>query len=116
MKTKLVIATLLAGSSLFAETHFSIGVGVGHGYVAPPAYAYRAPSPGPGYAWMDGYWDYAGPRRFWHNSYWARQSFGRSFVEQRRDDRDRHNGNRFDGNDRDGRGNNFSNRDDNHRR
>ena len=29
MKTKLLGVMLLAGSSLFAETHFSIGIGVG---------------------------------------------------------------------------------------
>src|SRR5882672_4602585 len=56
MKTKLLVATLLAGSSLFAETHFSIGIGVGgHGYAAPPVMAYRPHSPGPGYVWVDGY-------------------------------------------------------------
>ena len=81
MKTKLLVATLLAGSSLFAETHFSVGIGVGgHGYAAPPVMAYRPHSPGPGYVWVDGYWDHAGPRRFWRAGYWARPSYGRSFA------------------------------------
>jgi hypothetical protein len=107
MKTKLVIATLLAGSSLFAGTRFSIGVGIGNGYGAPaPAYsAYRPACPGPDYAWVDGYWDNAGPRRLWHDGYWARQTFARSFVAPHRNDRDR-----FDGR------SNFSDRDGDHRR
>ena len=72
MKTKLVVAMLLAGSSMFAETHFSIGIGVGgYGYAAPPVVAYAPPSPGPGYTWIAGYWDVAGPRRFWRDGYWA---------------------------------------------
>jgi hypothetical protein len=69
MKTKLAFAMLLAGSSLFAETHLSIGVGVGgHGYPAPPPVAaYAPPCPGPGYTWVNGHWDQAGPRRFWQS-------------------------------------------------
>src|SRR5438552_1050549 len=101
MKTKLLVATLLAGSSLFAQTHFSIGIGVGgHGYGAPPVVAYRPHSPGPGYTWVDGYWDHFGPRRFWREGYWARHSYGRSYsvaprYEGNRDDRYRYeNGNR----------------------
>jgi hypothetical protein len=81
MKTKLLVATLLAGSTMFAETHFSIGIGVGgHGYAAPAVAAYRPHYPGPGYTWVEGYWDHAGPRRFWHDGFWARQSYGRSYA------------------------------------
>lgn len=46
MKTKLLVM-MLAGSSLFAETHISIGIGSGTpGYYPPPVVAY-APSPCP---------------------------------------------------------------------
>src|SRR5678815_3210299 len=79
MLKKLLIGTLLAGSSMFAATHFSVGIGVGgYGYVPPPAvvyapppYAYVAPYPGPGYSWVDGYWYNVGPRRLWRAGYWA---------------------------------------------
>jgi len=98
MKTKLAVAILLAGSSLFAETRFSIGVGVGQGYRAPQTFAYRAPSPAPGFVWVDGYWDYSGHRRFWHNGSWVRQSFGRQFASPQRYDRERNDRDRFNGN------------------
>jgi hypothetical protein len=107
MKTKLLVATLLAGSSLFAETHFSVGIGVGgHGYAAPPVMAYRPHSPGPGFVWVDGYWDHAGSRRFWRAGYWARPSYGRGFAIAPRYD-----GNRYDNNRRDNgyNGNRFDN-------
>jgi hypothetical protein len=82
MKTKLMALLLVAGGSLFAETHWSIGVGIGSpGYYAPaPVYAYgnpyanpgyvayRPPMPGPGYLWVDGYYDGYGR---WFNGYWA---------------------------------------------
>jgi len=80
MLKKLLVGTLLAGSSMFAGTHFSVGIGVGgYGYVppppvvyaAPPPYAYVAPYPGPGYSWTNGYWYTVGPRRLWRNGYWA---------------------------------------------
>src|SRR5712671_5738940 len=77
MKSKLLVGMLLAGSSMFAATHVSIGVGVGgfgFGYAAappPPVVAYSMPSPGPGYSWVDGYWYQAGPRRMWREGYWA---------------------------------------------
>src|SRR5258708_11038323 len=102
MKTKLLVATLLAGSSLFAETNFSIGIGVGgHGYAAPPVMAYRPHSPGPGYVWVDGYWDQAGPRRFWHEGYWARSiyrgayEYDRAYAIGPRYDTNRYEGNRY---------------------
>ena len=93
MKTKLLVATLLAGSSLFAETHLSIGIGVGgHGYAAPPVVAYRPHYPGPGYVWVDGYWDQVGPRRFWREGYWSRPSYRRPYAVERRFDENRYNG------------------------
>ena len=72
---------LLAGSSLFAETHFSVGIGVGgYRYAAPPVVAYAAPYPGDGYEWIDGYWYQVGPRRLWREGYWGRRSYGRGFA------------------------------------
>ncbi len=95
MKTKLLALMVLAGGSLFAETHFSVGIGVGgYGYADRPVVAYAPPCPGPGYSWVDGYWDYAGPRRFWHTGYWAPPVYGRYRVEPRYD-RYRYNDNRY---------------------
>jgi len=70
MKTKLMAILLVAGGSLFAETHFSIGVNVGGPrYYAPaPVVAYRPACPGPGYVWVDGYNDGYGN---WINGYWS---------------------------------------------
>src|SRR5260370_33857916 len=87
---------LLAGSSLFAETHFSIGIGVGgYGYAAPPAAVYAPPCPGPGYTWVDGYWDQAGPRRFWRDGYWDRRAFDRGYAVEPRHDGDRYDGDQY---------------------
>lgn len=75
MKKKLLVMGLLAGTALFAETHFSIGVGVGApGYYppAPPVVAAQPPMPGPGYTWVDGYWD----NGVWVNGYWAPPDYG----------------------------------------
>jgi len=91
MKTKLLVAMLLAGSSLFAQTHFSIGIGVGgYGYAPPPVVAYAPPAPpvayappcpGPGYTWVDGYWYQDGPRRSWRPGYWAAPAYGPAYRE-----------------------------------
>ncbi len=99
MKTKLLALALLAGSSMFAQTRFSIGVHIGGynpGYYAPAPYPYvadRPPCPGPDYSWTDGYWVEGPGRGAWVNGYWARQSiYGRGY-EQDRDrgfDRDRY--------------------------
>jgi len=104
MKTKLVVAMLLAGSSLFAETHFSIGIGVGgYGYAAPPVVSYaQPPCPGPGYTWVAGYWDQSGPRRFWRDGYWAAPVYNGGYQASYGFDRDRHEDNRYRG-DRDDR-------------
>ena len=113
MKTKLLVGMLLVGSSLFAETHFSIGIGVGgYGYAPPPVVAYRPPCPGPGYEWTNGYWYESGHRRFWRDGYWARRPYyGRGYaVEPRyeRRDWDRYRDDRYY---RDGyRGNNYYDR------
>jgi hypothetical protein len=88
MKTKLLVGLLMAGSSVFAETHVSIGIGVGgygNGYYAPPpVVAYAPPYPGPGYSWVDGYSYQMGPRRVWRPGYWAPPVYGRTYrVEPR---------------------------------
>ncbi len=71
MKKKLMALMLVAGGSLFAQTHFSVGVGFGApGYYGPAPMAvagYRPPSPGPGYVWIDGYRDGYGN---WVDGYW----------------------------------------------
>ena len=96
MKTKLLVATLLAGSSMFAETHFSIGIGVGGPrYVAPPVVAYAPARPGPGFTWVEGYWTGFGYRRIWHPGYWERPRYG-GFYREERFDRDRFERERFD--------------------
>jgi hypothetical protein len=72
MKLKLMGLLMLAGGSLFAQTHFSIGVRIGTpGYYGPAPVAvaaYRPPCPGPGYVWIDGYYDGYGR---WFDGYWA---------------------------------------------
>ena len=80
MKTKLLAAVLLAGSSLFAAPGVFVGVGVG-GYPAPPpvvAYA-QPPCPGPGFAWVGGYWYPAAGRYAWHAGYWARPPYAHAY-------------------------------------
>jgi hypothetical protein len=82
MKTKLLALVLLAGSSVFAGTHFSVGIGVGGGYYAPPPPppAYYAPplAPGYGYTWVGGYYYPVGPRWHWSAGYWARPPYARA--------------------------------------
>lgn len=63
MKKKLIALVLLAGSSAFAQSRFSVGVGIG-----APVVASRPFSPGPGYTWVDGFYD---PYGAWINGYWA---------------------------------------------
>ncbi len=41
MKTKLLALMLVAGGSLFAESHFSVIIGGGPGYYPPPPPSYR---------------------------------------------------------------------------
>ena len=72
MKSKLFALMLLAGGSLFAETHFSVGVGFGGRQYYPGSAAVvvagRPPCPGPGYNWIDGYY---APNGGWVAGYWA---------------------------------------------
>ena len=87
MKTKLLAVLLLAGSSMFARTHVSIGIGVGGYYPAYPVYQYAPPPPPPVYyapapvyaapasVWISGYYYPVGPRRVWRPGYWARPPY-----------------------------------------
>ena len=89
MKAKLLAVFLLAGSSMFARTHFGFGISVGGGpqYYAPPApvvgyaeppvpLAYGAPQyVRPGYSWVGGYWYPSGSRYTWRAGYWARPPY-----------------------------------------
>ncbi len=90
MKTKLIALMMLAGGSLFAQTHVSIGIGLGPGYYPPPVVAVRPPCPGPGYTWVDGYRERGGA---WMAGYWAAPNgyYRRDFDGDRwrRGDRDR---------------------------
>ena len=85
MKTKLFALLLLAGGSLFAETHWSIGIGLGTPYYydyapPPPVIAYAPPPcPGPDYAWIAGYWYPAGRRYAWHAGFWSRPPYAGAY-------------------------------------
>jgi len=97
MKTKLLAMMLLAGSSMFAETRFSVGVGFGgHGggfYQAPPSYASNIPPcPGPGYTWVDGYWSQDYGRNVWVSGYWYRQPYSSGYLVAPRFDNRFHDG------------------------
>ena len=87
MKKKLLGLLLLAGSSMFAATHFSIGVGIGTpgSYAPAPVAALRPPCPGPGYSWVDAY---RGPNGAWVAGYWRAPNRGH-YVAPRYDRRDR---------------------------
>jgi hypothetical protein len=102
MKTKLLTLMLLAGGTLLAETHVSIGIGIGRAYYPPPpppVVAYRPPCPGPGYAWVDGYW---APGGAWVAGYWAPPAYrGSSWVAPRNNGRGYYEGDRGRPSDRD---------------
>lgn len=79
-----VVATLLAGGSLFAG-QVSIGITIG---APPPLRVIRVvPSrPGPGYYWVAGYWYPVGRRYEWHPGYWTRPPYaGAHWVVPRYD-------------------------------
>src|SRR5436190_21840748 len=94
MKMKLLGILLLAGSSLFARSHFSVAVGIGPGYgygyyppapvvvyePPPPPVRYVAPPcPDPEYSWVNGYWHPAGRRWAWRAGYWGRRPHPRAY-------------------------------------
>src|SRR5689334_1469813 len=111
-KLKLLGLALIAGGTMFAQTHVAVGIGIGSpAYPAPvygaPAYAqqYMPPCPGPGYTWVDGYWT-TGPRRSWVNGFWRapvvntyrvapRYDNHNNYRNDRGHDRDDHNRGRF---------------------
>ena len=84
-KTMLALLFMLGCGTLFAETHFSIGIGIG-GYGSvyapaplpppPPPPEYEVPPcPGDGYAWVDGYWNPMGGRYYWRPGYWRAPAY-----------------------------------------
>lgn len=83
MKTKLFTLVLLAGGSLFAGSHWSIGIGIGTPYYAPPppppVVMYMPPCPGPEYTWVPGYYYPSGPRFVWHAGYWSRPPYAGAY-------------------------------------
>ena len=107
MKTKLLAMMLLAGgTTMFAQTRFSVGVnvgGVGAGYFqsAPPPNYFVPARPGPDYFFVDGYWAQDRGRRHWVSGFWQRRAFvgrsNRSRFDERFDGRF---DNRFRDNDR----------------
>ena len=88
MTRKLFTLILLAGGSLFAETHWSIGIGLGTPYYyappAPPVVVYTPPCPGPEYTWIPGYYYPARSGYAWHAGVWSRPPYaGASWVGPR---------------------------------
>ena len=85
MKTKLFALVLLAGGSLFAETHWSIGIGLGAPYYCdyapppPPVVVYTPPSPSPEYTWVPGYYYPARGGYAWHAGFWSRPPYAGAF-------------------------------------
>jgi hypothetical protein len=67
------------------------GYGYDSGYGRNQYYANRPPMPGPGYDWVDGYYDYCGPRvgYQWRPGRWAMRSHGRGQWVAPRYDRNR---------------------------
>ena len=87
MKTKLFTLVLLAGGSLFAETHWSIGIGLGTPYYypppPPPVVVYTPPCPGPEYTWIPGYYYPVGARFAWHAGFWSRPPYAGAYWVRR---------------------------------
>ena len=83
MKMKLFTLVLLAACSLFAESHWSIGIGIGTPYSAPPppppVVTYTPPCPGPGYRWVPGYYYPVGGRFAWHAGFWSRPPYAGAY-------------------------------------
>jgi len=70
MNFKLLTLILIAGSSAFAESHWSVRLnvgGYGPAYYAPPPVAVVEYPVGPRYTWTTGYWT----RRPYPGAYWV---------------------------------------------
>jgi hypothetical protein len=83
VKSKLIVLTLLAAGSIFAQ--LSVGVRIG---APPPMRVVRVQprSPGEGYSWVAGYWYPVGNHYKWHDGYWTRPAYsGARWVEPRHD-------------------------------
>jgi hypothetical protein len=83
MKMKLFALLLLAGGSLFAESHWSIGIGIGVPYYAPPppppTVVYTPHCPGPEYTWVPGYYYPLGARFVWRAGFWSRPPYAGAY-------------------------------------
>jgi hypothetical protein len=83
MKMKLLTLVLLAAGSLFAESHWSIGIGIGTPYYAPlpppPVVTYTPPCPSPEYTWVPGYYYPVGGRFAWHAGFWSRPPYSGAY-------------------------------------
>jgi hypothetical protein len=87
---KILAGLILAGGSLFAAPHVSIGIGLGVPVVPAPVYV--APpvleagvvgvAPGPGYFWTPGYFYFSGGHRLWHAGFWASPVHRDHFVRR----------------------------------
>jgi hypothetical protein len=95
---KAMLGMVLAGGSLFAAPHISVGIGFG-----APVAVVRPACPGPGYTWVDSYY---APNGGYVAGYWAapvvrvapRYDYPRFVARDRDWDRDRDR--RFDRDDR----------------
>jgi hypothetical protein len=77
----MLVLLFLGCGTLFAETHFSVGIGIG-GYgpvyapVPPPPPDYeQPPCPGEGYIWVDGYWNPLRGHYYWRPGYWRAPAY-----------------------------------------
>ena len=108
MKTKLIAMALLAAGSMFAETHFSVGINLGGhapAYYAPvPVQTFVPARPGWDYDWVDGYWAQNHSRRMWVPGSWVRRAYSNRYqANGYRNDDHRFDQNRGRDNDRDRR-------------
>ncbi len=72
MKFRVLLLTLLAAGTVFAQ--ISVGIRIG----APPrprVMMVQPQNPGDGYVWVGGYWYPVGHRYTWHDGYWTRPAY-----------------------------------------
>ncbi len=85
MNKALLLLFVLGCGTVFAETHFSVGIGIGgYGPAYGPVYAPAPPPPpvydvppcpGEGYVWVDGFWNSWGGRYHWRPGYWRAPAY-----------------------------------------